>query len=108
MAEPVLEITLDHDIDIDINWVSDLNPSSESDPSVQQLGQLPSEMSAQDEQTDEVMQLFWVPLPLPYDEDSDTDSDDTTDNNPKTRYNKKGQLVFAKILLFYLAQMLCA
>ena len=37
MAEPVLEITLDDDVDFDINYVSNSNPSSKSDPIVKQL-----------------------------------------------------------------------
>ena len=43
MAESMLEITLDDD-DVDINYGLDSNPSSESDPIVCEIGQIPPEM----------------------------------------------------------------
>ena len=48
-----------------------------------------------DEETDEVMYIKYLPLiPLMK---TDVDPDDTADNDPKTWYNKKDQLVFTKV-----------
>ena len=44
IAKPVLEIIIEDDVDIDINFVSDSNPPCKSDPIVQQIGQLPPKM----------------------------------------------------------------
>ena len=66
MTEPVLQISLD-DSDVDINYVSDSNPSSKSNPTI-------CTRWKSDEQADNVCNYFKHTLP-PCDEDSNHSND---------------------------------